>query len=260
MNASMLEAEIAYTKLFAQSEDEGDFIRFWDETIPDMYTHNYILVKHNQAPLAKILKAELAQRHAEGKKFLRAEFSFAFDNSLLDELPIKPNVTHYDYMVIHTDRYQTIQGNMDGRVEPAYRENVLADGIAVDVLANEEAMGLEFAVRRIHRKSKVYQDSLLPLQLYVCYHGKLAVGKCELMILRDIAKIEDFDILENHQRQGFGSTVIRHLLKHAADQHVKQAYLVTNSTDTAKIMYAKCGFVKAGTKTELFFRLENDAP
>jgi spore maturation protein CgeE len=36
---------------------------------------------------------------------------------------------------------------------------------------------------------------------------------------------------------------------------VKIAYLITDSDDTAKDMYTKCGFTKVWQKTILFFKL-----
>lgn len=255
MIASILETEIAYTKLFSQSSEDDTLIRFWDDDIPDMYVHNYIFVKQDTVRLADILKEEITLRQSQQKDFLRVEMSFDFDHAVLDALPVRPVVTLYDYMAIQTDRYRSIHGNEQGRVVCAEHEDILADGIAVDVLANEAEMGLDFAVRRMHRKSMVYQARDLPLDLYVCYDHMQAVGKCEMMLHHNIAKIEEFDILPDYQRQGFGSTVIRELLKKASEQKIEQAYLQTDSSDTAKYMYAKCGFEKVGMKTVLFFSL-----
>ncbi len=256
MIRSILESELAYTKLFSECREEGSLIRFTDGSIPDMYTHNYIWVKDSSAHLTDLLKQELIVGQTEQKSFVRVEMSFDVNFDRLGDLPVKPTVTHYDYMLIPTERYSAIPMKDNSRIEVATRAKVMADGISVDVLANVDAMGREFATRRIHRKSSIYQDAALPLQFYVCYNHELAVGKCELMIHRDIAKIEDFDILPDYQRQGFGSSVLRHLLKQAAEQQIQWAYLVTDSADTAKEMYTKCGFEKVGTKTELFFSLE----
>ncbi|MEK6265253.1 MAG: GNAT family N-acetyltransferase [Clostridium sp.] len=68
--------------------------------------------------------------------------------------------------------------------------------------------------------------------------------------------MEDFDILKNYQRKGFGTSLLKYLLEEAKDNSVKFVYLITDSGDTAKDMYKKCGFKKAGEKTELFFNLK----
>ena len=71
-----------------------------------------------------------------------------------------------------------------------------------------------------------------------------------------IAKIEDFDIVEMHQRKGFGSQVLRTLLKSCHEDHIKYAYLVTDHDDTAKDMYLKSGFKLVGKRVEMIFSLE----
>lgn len=35
--------------------------------------------------------------------------------------------------------------------------------------------------------------------LYVCYYNDIPIGNCELMLNNEVAKIEDFNILENYQ-------------------------------------------------------------
>lgn len=140
-------------------------------------------------------------------------------------------------------------------VKKAISQKVLQDGIEVDILANKSGMGKDFATKRIHRKSEVYQRPDSSLDLYVCYYQDIPVGNCELMFSNDIAKIEDFDILENYQRQGYGTSVIKHLLGQVKEKNIDYAYLITESEDTAKEMYKKCGMKKVGEKTELFFDL-----
>ncbi|MCB2290896.1 GNAT family N-acetyltransferase [Clostridium sp. CS001] len=107
----------------------------------------------------------------------------------------------------------------------------------------------------IYRKSEVYTKSNSNLDLYVCNYRGIPIGNCELMLNSDIAKIEDFDILNDYQRKGFGTSVVKYLLEEAKENSVEFVYLITDSVDTAKEMYKKCGFKKAGEKTELFFDL-----
>ncbi|TVX92642.1 GNAT family N-acetyltransferase [Paenibacillus agilis] len=256
MKTQLINTEIAYTSLFSQSHEEEHLIRFWDDEIPDMYSHNYSLIKEHSTDLAGMIINELTLRKEQNKDFLRIEMNFDVDNEILEKLPIKPEVAIYDYMYIKTEQYRNINGNTSCVVKKAITDEIIADGKKVDILACQQSMGLEFATRRIDRKSKVYQVPNSPLDLYVCYVADIPVGNCELMTLENIAKIEDFDILEGHQRKGYGSAVIRYLLQSAYEKNVKHAYLITDHSDTAKEMYKKCGFEKVGYKTELHFHLK----
>ncbi len=232
-------------------------MRFWDDQIQDMYTHNYTLIKHNDECLVDLIIKELALCQKHNKNFLRVESNFPMETKdllQLNGLPIKPDITQYDYMLINVDNFKSIKGNLDCHITKATQPKEISDGIQVDVQANTKSMGLDFAQRRIARKARLYPSSL-PLDFYVCYHQDLPIGKCELMISKHIAKIEDFDILPDYQRKGFGSSMLKHLLRVSNEHGVPYTYLITDHADTAKEMYQKCGFEKIGTKTELFFDL-----
>ncbi|MBM7556547.1 GNAT family N-acetyltransferase [Halanaerobacter jeridensis] len=202
-----------------------------------------------------MILSELEQRKKVGSNFLRVEFNFSLDNDLLNELFIKPQVTKYDYMYINPKLGDKLIGNQKCIIRKAVSRAVLDDGIEVDIVANEPDMGKDFANRRISRKAEVYKKSDIDLNLYVCYYDNSPIGNCEFMLNDEIAKIEDFDILKKYQRMGFGTSVIKHLLNEANKREIDIVYLITDSEDTAKEMYKKCGFKKAVEKTELFFDL-----
>ncbi len=78
--------------------------------------------------------------------------------------------------------------------------------------------------------------------------------EANLFIKDGISKIEDFDILEEYQRQGYGTSVLRRLLEESGSSNMDFAYLTTDNADTAKEMYKKCGFSIEGIMTSLLFR------
>jgi len=253
----LLDTELEYIRKFAEDHDDKEVIRFYDNNIPNMYTHNFTLIKDSicKEKFKKIILEELENRRNEKADFLRIEFNFPFHEDFIEDLPIIPQVTKYDYMYIapRMREYLTIKEGCV--IKEALSEKVLKDGIEVDILANQSGMGIEFAEKRIYRKAEVYKQLNSNLNLYVCYDNDIPIGNCELMLNNKVAKIEDFDIVSNYQRKGFGTSVLKHLLEEAEKQGAELGYLITESGDTAKEMYKKCGFKKAGEKTELFFNL-----
>ncbi|MGH4119532.1 GNAT family N-acetyltransferase [Clostridium sp.] len=257
MFSKFAETEIVYTKKFTENNEDNDIIRFYDNNLQDMHMHNFTYIKNSVCKdnFRKIIFKELEKRKDENAKFLRIEFNFSVEDDLINNLPQVPEVTKYDYMYIDPKMSVYLTGNEECIIKKAISEKVLKEGIEVDILANESAMGTEFARKRIYRKSEIYKQLHSNLDLYVCNYNDIAIGNCELMLNDDIAKIEDFDILKNYQRKGFGTYLLKHLLEEAKDNSVKFVYLITDSGDTAKDMYRKCRFKKAGEKTELFFNL-----
>lgn len=257
MFSKLINCEIDYIKNFTNNQETKETIKFYDNKLRDMYTHNFILIKEDvcEDKFKEIVSKELENRQSQKEDFLRIEFNFPIENDLIQKLPLVPQVSKYDFMYISSEVSNCLYGNKDCVVKKAETEEILKDGIKVDVLANQSNMGYEFANKRIYRKADVYNQRNSNLGLYVCYHDKVPIGNCELMLNNDLAKIEDFDILENFQRKGFGTSVLKYLIEEAREYGVKFLYLITDSEDTAKEMYKKCGFKKIGEKTELFFKL-----
>lgn len=249
--------EIEYIKKFTESYENNEIIRFYDKKLPDMYTHNFTLIKNNvlENKYRGLILEELSNRRNQKADFLRIELNCTLKDEVIRDLPVAPRISRYDYMYIEPhkgDYLTTIEGCI---IKKARSEEILKDGIKVDILANQSAIGTEFAQKRILRKSEIYQQLDSNLELYVCYYNRIPIGNCELMLNNEVAKIEDFDILEAYQRKGFGTSVVKQLLEVTKEQGIEFAYLITDSEDTAKDMYRKCGFKKAGEKTELFFAL-----
>lgn len=252
----ILELEIEYVKMFSEV-NEGDIkITCTDSEIPDMYTHNFVYYKQKDG-LFEFIVDELNKKETKAKGFFRIETSFRIDSDLIEKLPVQPEVCQYDVMAIETRKYKQLNGNIDGYVKNVCRDQkVLEDGIAVDIDASQSEMGLDFATRRIHRKSHEYKDPQKTIQLFVGYDRETPVGNIEYMPYNGMVKLEDFKIIEDYQRKGFGTTMLKLLLEKAMNDGIEHAYLITESLDTAQDMYRKCGFEKVGEKTELLFFLK----
>jgi spore maturation protein CgeE len=254
---SIYETEIKYINYFCEADNFDDYTRFKDDHIKDMYSHNFTYINHDVPAdrLIEIINSEIEYRRNGNHKFLRVATSSLIDSSVIEKLPLKPDVEQYDYLGVSTEYYSHIKEKEHVEVRLCDNPKDNEHGRMVDIVANYQHMTLEFAIRRIDRKYQVYNDDSKSLNLYVCYDNLEPVGNCELLKNNHIAKIEDFDIIEMYQRKGFGSFVLRTLLKECSENGIKQAYLVTDHDDTAKEMYAKCGFKPVGKSFELMFHL-----
>jgi len=253
----LLDTEIEYTKCFSKYFEDEKIIRFRDDNICDMYAHNYTLVKCVMADqeVEEIISQEIMQSKSECKKFLQVQCNFHISSEVLNSLEIKPEVSIQDYMYIASNKFSTLGGNNECTIKVADTENVMEDGTRIDIQANSPAMGEVFAIKRIKRKVMAYKAEN-NLNFFICYNkNNVPVGNCELFFNKTTAKIEDFDILKQYQRKGFGTYVLKELLKLAYSFGVECVFVLTDSEDTAKEMYGKCGFLKTGAKTILNFQL-----
>ena len=253
----IFKTEDEYIRCFCQEEYLEHYVRYIDNHIKDMYSHNFIRIDHDVTSeiFREIIKREILDRKKHGKNYLRVVTSADINEDFIRNLHEKVDIESYDYYGIQTENYVHLKDKIGARVLRADNDRVNEDGRIVDIIANYKHMDLEFAIRRIDRKFEVYSDEQKPIDLYVCYDDKEPVGNCELHTSSDIAKIEDFDIMEIHQKKGYGTFVLKELLRTCYEKGIKEAYLVTDRDDTAKEMYLKCGFELVGKRMEIMYHL-----
>ncbi|MFW6263399.1 MAG: GNAT family N-acetyltransferase [Thermotogota bacterium] len=253
----ILNTELEYLKRYSSYVEEEKLVRFRDAKLPDMYTHNCtVLTKEvSEDELKAIIESEMDIRKKEKQPFLMIQFDFEVTDEFINQLDYDFEVEKYDYYGIDTIENSKINSR-NAKIVKALNQNTLKDGVIVDIEANTPNMGLDFAVRRILRKKEAYEDEASHLDLYVVYEDDRPIGNCEFFLNHDMVKIEDFDIIESHQRKGYGTSVLKKLLKQSLDDGIDFAYLITESADTAKEFYRKCGMKKIGIRTELNFKLK----
>jgi len=195
-------------------------------------------------------KLEEIQRGNSGHLHIMMNYGVELND--LKSLITEVETTEYCFMSIEPKKFTELKIKDECTILKADTDEILRDGYKVEVQANKVAMGEEFAIKRSKRKIEVYKENP-NLNLYVCYKEKEPIGTCELFIKDGIAKIEDFDIIEEYQKQGYGTSVLHKLLEESFHGSVDIAYVITDNFDTAKNMYRKCGFSICGVKTSILF-------
>jgi len=250
----ILENELKYIKCFSDYVEQQKFIKFIDHNLLDMYMHNFIFLKElmETDELRSFIENKLGEMQKSNNEHLHIMMDYGVKWDEVKNLIQEPEITEYCFMAIEPKDFDELKIKDDCIALKADTLEILNDGYKADVQANKVAMGEEFAIKRSKRKMEVYKDNP-DLNLYVCYKGKEPIGKCELFIKDGIAKIEDFDIIEEYQKQGYGTSMLHKLLEESLNAGADIAYLITDNFDTAKDMYKKCGFSKCGVKTSILF-------
>lgn len=252
----ILETELKYIRCFSDYIEEQKWITLKDNKLVDMYMHNFIFLKElmKKNELKIFIENKLGEAHRNNEKYLHIMMDYGIQEHDLKEIIPGPEITKYCYMSITPKDFNKLKIKSDCFVRKADTFEILRDGNLADIQANKATMGEDFARKRIERKTEEYKNNP-NLDLYVCYKGDVPIGKAELLIEDGIAKIEDFDIIEGYQKQGYGTSLLRKLLEASLCKNVDIAYLITDYYDTAKDMYEKCGFSICGIKTSILFNL-----
>lgn len=252
----ILGTELKYVRCFSDYIEEKKSITLKDSKLLDMYMHNFIFLKElmSKNELKSFIQNKLDEAQRGKQEYLHIMMNYGIQWHDLNDIIPEPDITEYCYMSIKPKDFNKLKMKKDCFVRKADTFEILMDGNSADIQANKANMGEEFARKRMKRKIEEYKNNP-NLNLYVCYKGDIPIGKCELLIEDGIAKIEDFDIIEEYKKQGYGTSVVHKLLEVSFIENVNIAYLITDYFDTAKDMYKKCGFSICGIKTSILFNL-----
>jgi len=251
----IIDTELEYLKCFSNFYDEGNKIRFIDDHIPDMYSHNLTYLKQPilGIELCDVVEGEIWEAKEKGRNFLNLQFDF--ENEKLRAYIKQQNceVTIYDYYQFQIEQLDKLIARHDCSIRRLDNEQV-EKALEFDIRVNGGDIGKSFIKRRFERRSKVYLSEGL-VDSYLCYFDGKIIGHCDLFLNDNVAKIEDFDVALEMQREGFGTTILKEMVLIAREHGAEIIYLITDSDDTAKEMYKKCGMIKVGEKTELMYNL-----
>jgi len=249
----IIDTELEYIKCFSNFYDEGYKIRFSDDLIPDMYSHNLTYLKQpiSVRNFSDVVEEEIRKAKENGINFLNLQFDFKIDE--LNDCIKHQNceVTIYDYYQFQIEQLDKLNARHDCYIKKLTNEQV-DKALKFDIGVNGEDLGKSFIKRRFERRSKVYLSEGL-VDSYLCYFDGNIIGHCDLFLNDNVAKIEDFDVAHEMQRKGFGTAIFKEMVRIARGHGADIIYLITDSDDTAKDMYKKCGMIKVGEKTELTF-------
>ena len=238
-----------YLECFSRAEETTDFIRLSDDLLPDMYQFNCTIII-NAANAAAIVQAEIEHSKSRGKNFCQicGRIGETLDPLSGSEVSV---MGYYVFDVNSLHKLKDVDGIEIVKLDSAEK---IADLVALDIEVDGEAAGEDFCTRRAQRRGEAYLSSVL--DRYLCYIGGEIIGKCELFIHEDCAKIEDLEISPKFERRGYGTALLKAVIEAAIKKGAKLIFLVTDEDDTVKHMYEKIGFAKVCESVELFFKLD----
>lgn len=256
-NEAIMNCEIEYTKCFSTVYEDENILRFRDDMIKDMYSHNYTYFKrpYKELKLRSLIEEEIAVRKAEQSDFCNILTNSSVNYATLTYVKYESQMSingFYQFDLKQMDRLKQLESVEVKRIDDVDR---IEDILVCDLDADEARHGKDFCIRRCYRRGQVYIKDQ-GVDAYVAYVDGQIVGCCNLFIHDGIAKIEDFSVIERHQRKGYGTSILKALISIALTSDCHTVYLVTDESDTAKEMYVKLGFSKIGETTGIMFKLK----
>lgn len=254
----LTKCEWDYVRCFSSCAKEPDAVRFRDPLLPEMYDHNYTHLGTGASggALSERIRREIGICRSQGMGFCHIMLDGAVDSSQFSQIPILAKETRYGYYTRSLAGWGNPKpgGAVDCSVKKAEGAEAAGEILLLELEQDGVAPGNAFYSKRAARRALAYLSEG-GVDSFLCYSGIQAVGRCDLFINDALAKIEDFMVLPDRQRRGYGTALLNSVMEAAAAGGAREAYLVTDEDDTPKEMYLKYGFRKAGEKTGLLFML-----
>jgi len=257
------EIENEYLTYFAEIEDYEFLMRFTDNQLPSMYSHNCIVLKEclNGPELHAHIETLFAEAQKSGAKHLyivlhpNHEFAIrAWEADTFEQSSLL-------YMTVPFDEYRGTKAHSDCKVYEVtspelYQDAVLFD-IAASVAEEEKHANYRFSYKRAYRKLPVFKQHAPALSQYVAYLDDIPVGKCEISRHQEVLRLESFSVIVECQRKGIGTAILNKIAEDGKVRRAKEFFLVADAADTAKEMYRKLGFRTVGVEHQLLW-LKNE--
>lgn len=246
--------EIAYAKQFCNEYEDENIIRFRHPEIKDMYSLNYTFIKKKQKELKvrSLCEEAIAYCRAAGEAYCNVVINASVHPRVMSYFKYPSIFTLNGFYVFDHSKWNTLKSVEGCEIKKVKELETMEELLKIDIDADGIDADPEFCTRRLYGKSRVYLNEG-GVDAYIAYHNGEVMGRCDLFIHDGVAKIEDFSVLEKHQRKGYGKTILKHLIHIALKSGCESIYLVTDESDTAKEMYLKSGFERLTESTEMRF-------
>ena len=151
-----------------------------------------------------------------------------------------PDMVESNCIIMHSNIYAidiNIKHNNIKRYEDKYKDDYYDI-----VFNNNKAYGEEYAKLNALYKIDMLNKKPNNYKSYLIYDDNNVVGVIDAYIILDNVYLEDFEIKEEYQNQGYGSSLFMYALNDLKMLGIKEIYLEADNYDTPKEMYKKWGF------------------
>ena len=203
-----------------------DYIKYYDDYQFDKYYHNFYKL-NNLDKINEIIKENI------NKPFLCFEYDKDFNIDGFMEKDV--NIVMAAFI-----KSLNIKTNNNGIINIVDKNNIEE----VSKFLYEDS--LEYGEENSKKNTKRMIDFILDNNSYgfIIKEDNKIIGFINAYIENDICDLEDFFILDEYQRKGYGSNLFKYALDFCKNKGCNIVTLVADDLDTPKEMYKKWGLIE----------------
>ena len=225
---SYKEVEEAYILTFCKREVHEDYIYYHDDELKTKYYHNYYVCKNDDNVMGKLyhrksfVQFDLEHPYTGKLKFSDYEYEIEYHSSIYGLHVLRNN----------TYRVEKLKESDSSWAYEYFYKDTLKYGEEYSKENTKRILDVCLKEKRI--------------DYYFVYDINKPVGFIEVFQYKDAAKLENFSVLEEYQKKGYGSCLFNHVLNELKRMGIKDIYLTADDHDTPKVMYERMGFTMVG--------------
>ena len=225
---SYKEVEEAYILTFCKKEVHEDYIYYHDDELKTKYYHNYYVCKNDDNVMESLyhrksfVQFDLEHPYTGKLKFSDYEYEIEYHSSIFGLHVLRNN----------TYRVEKLKESDSSWAYEYFYKDTLKYGEEYSKENTKRILDVCLKENRIN--------------YYFVYDIDKPVGFIEVFQYKDAAKLENFSILEEYQKKGYGSCLFNHVLNELKRMGIKDIYLTADYEDTPKVMYERMGFTMVG--------------
>lgn len=226
---SLFNFENKYLNEFTNIEYFDDYILYNDDIQKDKYSYNFYFIKNKNKVKSLIKKLSKENK----RSFLDFDSNFLMDEYLPDfEKSHEIRMFNFASLV-----------KLDYRIGDIRILDNSNKDLFLNLLFNDE---LEYGESYATNNSKRIVDICLnndKFDLYGIFDKDKIVGSIHVYKNNDMAKLEDFFIIDEYQKKGYGISLLTKVIDILKKEGIYHLTITADFDDTPKKIYEKLGFV-----------------
>jgi len=243
MQKKCQDIEKKYIEMFSNKIETHFGYIFEDSNQRDKHMHNLLFVERNSITPKDI------------DHYLDSTEQFGFSNIRFDQMDIPKHINRRLYKI---ETYGYYMASLDAITissrQPVHIQKVDCykdDAFYTFIFDDDKQFGLDYAKNNHVRLKQVLINNQERYHFYKLVVDHHIIGHINVFYDQEIAKIDEFYILESYQRQGYGITMLSQLLDIIKARNIQYVYLITSESETAKYLYRSIGLQSIGYYYEL---------
>ncbi|MBW4258522.1 GNAT family N-acetyltransferase [Methanobacterium sp. YSL] len=233
----IIQMEQQYVSLYSKPTQTPSGVIYFDAHQTDKYFHNYFHITEPIRELTDIQDYE--QHHASyGFVIFRVDHDIETNDYFKDY-----DMSHYGYFHAKVTDLKLKETQFKPELV-----NPLDDQPFFDFMHQDDIQfGESYAFGNEKRQKEVLKQHPNTYFFIQIKMNDQVIGHLNAFTHDTFAKIDEFFVLESHQKQGYGSALMSDMVRRLTQMGITDVYLVTDLEDTAQELYRKMGYQFAGS-------------